>query len=110
MKGPRLYEPFLAEIGLFSIVNWVNLKKMKLFYELWNSDNDRVAKRILIQQKDNEKENCWFSEVNCMMNQIEVEIDDVSVMTKNEWSSNVRKKLISQIEGKLSSAGSNHDL
>ena len=41
-----------------------------------------------------------------MMNLINVEIDEVSVMMKNEWSSNVRKKLISQIEGKLSSAGS----
>ena len=49
MKRTSPYEAFLAEIGLLSIADTINLKRIKLYHNTVNSDERRIAKHILNQ-------------------------------------------------------------
>ncbi len=97
------YWGLLIELGLWP-VKWRTLyKKAMLLHNLLTSDNDRVAKHVISDQKVAEQPNCFYSEVNDLLMLLNIQ-KDPSKMKKNEWKKlmkdNITKKVKQEAKNK----------
>ena len=58
-----------------------------LYHNVINSDEERIAKKIFIEQERTEEEKCWYSEVKAIGNKIGMEVGENAAkkMKKLEW-------------------------
>ena len=77
-----------------------------LLHNLQHSDDERTAKQVINEQKNNNEKECWYSEVKELMCCLEIEKDPVGVM-KPEWKrivkEAIKKKVYEEAEEKKKS-------
>jgi len=99
------YKAFLSEIGLWTIENYMNYKKLLLFHNLHHSPKERIAKRILDEQIENEVEKCWYSELLDITKIYEIEIEQANELSKDQWRKYVTLAIERKSERELKEEG-----
>ena len=104
MKRSTPYEGFLSEIGIPPIEVQIEIKKLSLYHELMNSKNNRIARRILMEQKMNDKDNSWWSEVSEILTKLKVETINVEQISKGEWKKILKRKISEQLDERIATS------
>jgi hypothetical protein len=79
------YWGLLCELGIWPVEWKIKYWKLMLLHNLLHSDDERLAKHILIAQKLSEQLNCWYSEIETVMEDLEITQHDPAVLKKPEW-------------------------
>ena len=66
-------------------------------HNLFHSDDERLAKQVMIEQKESGQENCWYSEVKEITEKLQIH-DDPEKMTKPEWKKITKDAIHAEVE------------
>ena len=69
-----------------------------LLHNLQHSEDERTAKQVVNEQKNNNEKQCWYSEVEDVMCYLEIEKDPVET-NKPEWKRTVKEAINKKIQG-----------
>ena len=98
------YNALLLELGILTMKARVDYRKLMLYHNLSNSDDRRIAKNLIIEQKKMNRKGTWFNRVQEIM--VEYEIDDnPQKVLKSGWKKNVKQKIREKTEEKLRKDG-----
>ena len=64
------YIGLLNEIGMWKIEDRLRYRKIMLYHNIVTSNNNRLCKRIIIEQEENEDGDTFYSDVKNMMEAI----------------------------------------
>ena len=95
------YWGILKETAIWPMREVVEYQKMMLYHQLMHSDNKRVAKQVIQDQKVRKQENCWYEDVRQIAERLQINIEEVTTRKKSEWKSLTKKRLQKEIEEKL---------
>ena len=94
------YYGMLAETGYWPYSFVVVYKKMMYLHLLLNSDEKRIARRIILNQKHGEdsKKN-WYNEVNYWIEELELKLEEseITTMLKSEWKKVVKERISKKV-------------
>ena len=70
------------------------------YYYIWNSDKERLAKRIMTKQAETKYQNSWHTELDKIANEFKIIVDGkyISNITKSEWKTYIRNKIVNYLE------------
>ena len=70
-------------------------RKLMLFHNLIKSNEKRMAKKILIDQLEQQRNNCWYSELEEQMEKYKIfdEIEQIKCYKKSKWKKLVKDKI-----------------
>ena len=70
-------------------------RKLMLYHGIINSDEDRIVKKILIEQERSQQVKCWFSELKEIGDKIGMEVggDKAKEKRKSEWKKEAKEKV-----------------
>ena len=57
------YRGVLKATGNWTCREGINKKIIMFYYYIWNSDEERLAKRIITKQSEKKYQNCWYTEL-----------------------------------------------
>ena len=65
-----------------------------LYHLLITSDEERIARKILVQQIKNKYSNCWYEEIQVILNKLELNItqSQLEELSKIKWKKMVKIK------------------
>ena len=98
------YWGILAELGVYPLEFVIHQKRLMLYHNIMNSGNQRIAKKIIMQQNKDKRENGLQQEIHdsAKVLMIKDEWLDTYKMSKAEWkrmvNSGVQKKLDKELE------------
>lgn len=101
------YLGLLSEIGIWTVEKQIEFKKLMLLQTLLKSDKNRVARKVLFKQIEMNKQRCWYAEIVeiARKNEIELNVDDIQNMTKNEWKQKVKNCLDTKMQQQIDNEG-----
>ena len=94
------YWALLGEIGMWPLQDRVNYHRMMLLQNMITSDDDRLGKVIMEDQRKNEKEGSCYMETKEICERYGMQIDNVERMNKMQWKKSTKMKIIDNIERK----------
>ena len=83
----------LNETGVWTIEERMKYRKIMLYHNLMNSSDDRLAKRVILQQINEEEEDSFYETVKQMLRTLNIDIVDVKQMTKAELKKKVKERI-----------------
>ena len=86
------YIPLLWELGLPTMRARINYRKLMLYHNLSNSDDRRIAKRVLEAQKDMDRPGTWFDGLKKLLIEYNLQ-DTVKDDVKSRWKNKVKKQI-----------------
>ena len=89
------YWGVLEESGSWPMVSRIFYRKLMLFYNLIKSNEKRMAKKILIDQIEQQRNNCWYSELKEQIEKYKIfdEIEQITCYKKSKWKKLVKDKI-----------------
>ena len=97
------YWGILIELGIWPVIWQIKYKKLMLLHNLLHSDDERVAKQVIIDQRDTMQSQCWYSEVRDTIEDLELRKNPEETI-KPEWKKitkeAITKKVINEATGK----------
>ena len=92
-KGTPTYG-ILAELGMWSMDLIILYKKLMLLHNIENTKGERLAKKIVEEQKRNKYEGDWYGGMKGMMQRCNVKVDMESIReSKSKWKRRVKKEM-----------------
>ena len=88
----------MKECGLWSMRERVVYKRIMTFQQIMTTQNGRLCKKVIQNQKTMGYKQCWYSEIKDDADKYNVDIDESTNMTKYEWKREVKRKLEETIE------------
>ncbi len=81
------YLGLILESGILPMKNQIDYKKLMLYHWLLTSDDERMAKKVLLDQEDCGISNCWYSELEEIAEayKIDISIGSINKKTKSTW-------------------------
>ena len=105
-KATTPYLALISELGIWPIGKQVEYKKLMLYHALVNSDDKRISKKILEQQIEKEKEQCWYSEIKDLCVRLGLtEVEEKLKKSKTIWKNIIKKQINEELERELLTAG-----
>ena len=97
------YWGVLHELDLLPISLLLLYKKLMLYHNLINSDDERIAKKVIQQQEKLKHDKCWFGNVKEEAEEIGIELKEEKVkgVTKSSWKKEVKTRIRTIFEDKL---------
>ena len=92
------YEAFLSELGVWPMRHYVGYKKLLLLHNLMHSENNRVAKQVLLDQINKNIPNCWYEEIKQMSQNYQIELNNVTNSSKGEWVESIKRAINETVE------------
>ena len=92
------YWGLLGELGIWPIQDKVNYHRLMLFENIINSDEERLAKKIIENQRETQIEQCWYSETIKICKLYEIEYENVDKVTKMQWKKIVKERITNHIK------------
>ena len=88
------YWGVLEENGSWPMSSRIMYRKHMLFQNLIKSDEERMAKKILMDQIEQQRNNCWYSELKGQMEEYEIfdGIEQIKYYKKSKWKKLVKDK------------------
>jgi hypothetical protein len=89
------YWGLINELGVMPIISRLTYKKLMLYHNIINSDEDRIAKHLVREQERRGIEECWFGEVKKEASGIGIRLseDQVKGKLKSEWKKEVKERV-----------------
>ena len=88
------YIALLGELGIWGIEERLMYRKLMFYNNLYNSDDRRLAKRIVVEQEENEDvEGSFFGTVKNMAESIDVPVEEVQTLSKSQLKKLLKTKL-----------------
>ena len=94
------YVGLLMETGLWTIQARIEYRKLMLFHNIKNSDEDRIIKQILTVQESEARGSTWFADVCRILCKYEIELN-VSECLKSTWKKQVKEKISIKVEEEI---------
>ena len=91
------YWGLLIELGIWPVEWYINYRKLMLLHNLFHSDDERLAKQVMVEQKQSGQENCWYSEVKEIIELLQIH-HDPEEMTKQEWKKITKDAIYAKVE------------
>ena len=91
----------MSEIGIWTVEDYTNYKKLLLFHNWIHSPNERVAKKILNEQIENEYEKSWYSEILNIKGKYEIDLEQAKDLSKSQWQKHVTSAIDKKFESEL---------
>ena len=78
------YYGILSEVGMWTVEIQIQYKKLLLLHTLLNSDDERIAKKVLLEQMKQDIPKSWYPEVKRIAeeNEIDLAIDEMTISKK----------------------------
>jgi hypothetical protein len=94
------YYGVLSEMHIWTVEIQIKNKKLLLMHSLINSDDERIAKKVLSEQIKKEVSHCWYSELEVIADECEIDISikNITTKTKAEWKKIVKIKCNKMME------------
>ena len=89
------YWGILFEFEILPVKQEIWYRKLMLYHGIINSDDDRIAKQIFIEQEATGQESCWFSELKDIGREIGMEVggERAKMTMKSEWKKEAKSKI-----------------
>ena len=97
------YWGLLYELNVIPIKLHITYKRLMVYHNLMNSDDDRVAKQIIKEQEKDGYEECWFGNVKREGKSIGIEVNEEAVLGKQKsvWKKQVKEKIRVAFEAEM---------
>ena len=97
------YWGLLHELNIIPIKLLITYKRLMVYHNLMNSDDDRVAKHIVREQEKSGYEECWFGNVKREGESIGIEVNEKEVLgkLKSRWKEQVKRKVREVFDAEL---------
>ena len=93
------YLPLLLETGMWTMEARLNYKKLMLFHNIMNSPEDRVIKKIIIEQQNNTRSGTWYHTIKTI--QTKYNIRETHEAKKSKWKKHVKERIRNTMEEEL---------
>ena len=88
------YWGILNEIAMWDMRSRIVYKRLMLYHNISHSENERLGKKIIEQQKEYQVEGSWYTETAKMAAEYDVDINKVEEnISKSEWKKLVKDKI-----------------
>ena len=87
------YRVFMKESGSLSCRIIINYGKIMFYYYIWNSDKERLAKRITTKHAETRFQNSWYTELGKIANKYKIIIDGKYIKKINTVSGKQKVKI-----------------
>ena len=97
------YWGILYELEILPIMLQLTYKKLMLYHNLINSDEDRLGKVVVEAQEASGFDECWFGELKREAEEIGLEISKEKVQgkVKSSWKREVKEKIFETLEKEM---------
>ena len=68
-----------------------------LYHNIISSDEKRIIKKIILEQKKREYENTWYAEIIRILKKYSIDDKDITSFTKSQWKRMIKKKMDDKI-------------
>jgi hypothetical protein len=94
------YWGILYELNLLPVNLLILYRKLMVYHMLVNSDDSRVAKRVILEQEEMEQDRCWYAELKDDARGIEIDLCRklVEKVSKSRWKRKVKKAIVKEYE------------
>ena len=91
------YYGLLMETGWLTMEARLHYRKLMLFHNIMNSDERRVLKKLLLVQRQENREGTWYSSICKLTERYKIELD-VEKSVKSRWKTHVKENIRSKTE------------
>ena len=91
------YIGLLSEVGIWTIEERMKYRKLMLYHNLINSDDKRLARNIVLGQREEGEKDSFYDTVKEMASSLSINVECIDSMKKSE----LKKKIKTQIEKKM---------
>ena len=99
------YIGLLNEVGIWTIEERMKYRKIMLYHNLMNSDDRRLAKNIVEEQKLNEDEDTFYNTTKKMAKSLDIDINMVGSMSKavlkKQLKEEIGKTMVENVNSEL---------
>ena len=86
------YYGLLMETGWLTMEARLHYRKLMLYHNIMNSDDRRVLKKMLLVQREENREGTWYYNICEIMEKYEIQ-DDVEKSGKSKWKKEVKENI-----------------
>ena len=83
----------LNEVGIWTIEERLKYRKIMLYQNLVQSDDNRLAKNIVVGQKQDAEKDTFYETVKVMTRSLDIDVDSVDAMSKEELKKEIKKQI-----------------
>ena len=93
------YWGVIAECGIWPIEDRINEKKLMWYYSLIQSEESRLARKVLFQQKQHPTTDNWYKVIEEIISMYNIEENEerIKKLKKAEWKKEVQTKITQKI-------------
>ena len=94
-KKSTPYYGIIAETGIWPYKDVITYKKLMFLHNLTHSDDNRVAKQIVVKQHQDKDETSWYGELQEKAKGLDLDIGikEVQKWPKSTWKKKVKEKI-----------------
>ena len=94
------YWGMLYELDIIPIKLHTTYKRLMVYHNMMNSDDERVAKSIIKEQEKSKYKECWFGNMQEEAEEIGMRVNEGAVLgkLKSKWKEEVKKKIKTAFE------------
>ena len=93
------YIGLLSELGMWRIQERIDYRRIMYTQNLLKSDDRRLAKRVILDQKESEEEDTFYDTAKQRLEKYGVDIDMIADMKKSELKKTVKERINNKMEG-----------
>ena len=83
----------LNEVGIWTIEERLKYRKIMLYHNLINSDDDRLAKKVVLENKDNDEKDTFYESVTKMTSSLGIDINNIEEMSKEQLKNKMKLEI-----------------
>ena len=95
------YIGLLLETGVMPMNARLSYKKMMLFHNIINSDKERIIKKIVEYQKEENRRGSWYKQLSEIAAKYEIDLTEARKDRKEKWKVKVKEKIKIKTQNEL---------
>ena len=95
------YLPLLLECGMWTMMGRIHYKKLRLYHNILNSSDDRLLKRIVLIQEEEERKGTWYEEITKIILKYDMKDMEVRETPKSTWKRIAKRNISTVMEQKI---------
>ena len=92
------YIGLLSELGMWRIQERIEYRRIMYTQNILKSDNRRLCKRVILDQKENEEEDSFYGTAKQQLEKYDIDIDLIADMQKSELKKLVKDRINRKME------------
>ena len=79
------YWGILCELGMWPVESILLYKRLMIYHQIENAKDERLAQRIVEQQKKDERATSWYGEMKERVKKMKVNLEEAKTTPKSLW-------------------------